>query len=137
MQGNRVDFLLLMVRSQIVNLTFGLSFGHKLCFGCPNGWCKPILDIYVSKSFQWYKERLKPLKFDCCNCPLKIWESTGTPTPKVEPFGGVRVHSLTPSHTFGSMLYDSRFPSWLTTLQTLTLVMSPRLRLRHYTTKNG
>ncbi len=42
---NRVDSWLLMVRSQIVNLTFVLSFGHNLCFKCPNGSCKPILDI--------------------------------------------------------------------------------------------
>ncbi len=45
MQGNRVDSQLLMVGSQIANLTLNLSFGHNLCFKCPNGWCKPILNI--------------------------------------------------------------------------------------------
>jgi len=54
-QGNRVDYWLLMVGSQIANLILNLFFGHNLCFRCPNGWCKPILDIYVSISFQWYK----------------------------------------------------------------------------------
>jgi len=50
-QGNRVDSWLLMVGSQIGNLTHGLSFGDNLCFKCPNGSCKPILDIYVSIAF--------------------------------------------------------------------------------------
>jgi hypothetical protein len=45
--------------------------------------CKPILDIYVPKAFQWYKEHLNPLSFDLYDCPLKIWESTKTPSPKV------------------------------------------------------
>ncbi len=43
--GNRVDSWLLVVRSQIGNLTFGLSFGYNLCFRCSNGQCKPILNI--------------------------------------------------------------------------------------------
>jgi hypothetical protein len=54
-QENWVDSQLLMVRSQIANLTPDLSFGHNLCFRCPNGSCEPILDIYVSIDFQWYK----------------------------------------------------------------------------------
>jgi hypothetical protein len=65
---------------------------------------------------------------------LKIQESTGTPTPKVELPWGVRVHSLTPSHTPKSMLCDSRLPSWPATLQTLTLVVSPKLGLWHLVT---
>jgi hypothetical protein len=44
-QGNRVDFWLLVVGSQTNNLTPGLSVGHNLCFKCPNGWSKPILNI--------------------------------------------------------------------------------------------
>jgi hypothetical protein len=41
-QGNS---RLLVVGSQIGNLTFDLSFGHKLCFKYSNGSCKPISDI--------------------------------------------------------------------------------------------
>jgi hypothetical protein len=37
MPWNRGDFWLLVIRSQIVNLTFDLSFGHNLCFKCLNG----------------------------------------------------------------------------------------------------
>ncbi len=83
-QGNQVDSWLLLVRNQTANLTPDPSFGHNLCFRCPNGQYKPILNIYIPRAFQWYKEHLKPLRFDPCNCPLKIRKSTGTPTPKVE-----------------------------------------------------
>jgi hypothetical protein len=129
--GNRVDIWLLVVGSQIANLIPDPSFGHNLCCRCPNEKCEPILDIYVPRTFQWYKKLLKPLSFDPCSCPLKIQKSTGTPTPKVELPWGVRVHSLTPSRTPRNMLYDSRLPFWPTTLQTLVLVASPRLGLRH------
>jgi hypothetical protein len=54
-QGNRVDSWLSMVGSQTANLTLVLSFGHNLCFRCPNGSCEPILNIYISIFFQWYK----------------------------------------------------------------------------------
>jgi hypothetical protein len=45
-----------MVESWITNLTQDVSFGHNLCFRCPNGSCEPILDIYISIVFQWYKD---------------------------------------------------------------------------------
>ncbi len=74
---------LLVVGSQTGSSTPGLSFGHNLCFRCPNEQCEPILDIYASRAFYCYKERLNPLRFDPCNRSLKFWESTGTPSPKV------------------------------------------------------
>ncbi len=74
-------------------------FDHNLCFNYPNGSCEPILDIYVPKSFQWYKELLNPITFDPYNCPLKIWESIGTTTSKVGAhlgvWGFIPSHSLT------------------------------------------
>ncbi len=96
-QGNWVDFLLLVVESQITNLTPS-SFGHNLCFRYPNKSCNPILNIYVSIFFQWYKELFNPMGFDPCNFPLKIQESIGTPTPKM----GVQlgVWKFIPSHSF-------------------------------------
>ncbi len=45
MQANWGKSRLLVVGSQIANLTPDLSFGHNLCFKCPNGSCKPISDI--------------------------------------------------------------------------------------------
>jgi hypothetical protein len=72
-----------MVRSQIAKLIHDLSFGQNLCFKCPNGWCKPILDIYVSIPFQWYKKHFNLMGFDPCNCSLNIQESIRTPTPQV------------------------------------------------------
>ncbi len=44
-KGNQGDSRLLVVGSQIGNLIRGLSFGHILCFKCPNGSCEPILNI--------------------------------------------------------------------------------------------
>jgi hypothetical protein len=84
-----------MVESQTDNLTLGPSFGHNLCFKCPNEQCEPILDIYVPRAFQWYKERHKTLSFDPSNCSLKFWESTQTPSlthSQVPGWTHLRVH---------------------------------------------
>jgi hypothetical protein len=50
-QGNRGNSQLLVLESQTTNLTPNPSFGHNLCLKCSNGSYKPILDIYVSRSF--------------------------------------------------------------------------------------
>jgi hypothetical protein len=98
-QGNQVDSWLLVVGNQIANLTPGLSFGHNLCFKCPNESCKPILNIYVPRDFQWYNEFPNPMRFDLCNFSLKILESTGTPTPKMGAQLGVWVWVFIFSHS--------------------------------------
>jgi hypothetical protein len=112
-QVNRGDSWLLVVGNQIANLTPGPSFGHNLCFNYPNGSCKPILDIYVPRFFQWYKELFNPMSFDPYNHPLKIRKSIGTPIPKVGAhlgvWGFIPLHSLAlmgawnviPGFTFG------------------------------------
>jgi hypothetical protein len=108
-QGNQGDSWLLMVKSQTTNLTPDLSFGHNLCFRFPNGWCKPILDIYVSIAFQWYEELFEPLGFDPCNHSLNIWESIEIPTPNMGVHLGV--WGFFPSHSFalpGPWECDSR-----------------------------
>jgi hypothetical protein len=97
-QGNWGDFLLLVVGSQIGNLTLGPFFDHNLCFRCPNGWCEPILDIYVSIFFQWYEKILEPLGFGPCNHSLNIHESIRTPTPNMGIHLGV--WGFFPSHSF-------------------------------------
>jgi hypothetical protein len=95
-QVNRVDFQLLVVGSQIVNLTLGLSFAHNLCFRCPNEPCEPILDIYTSIAFQWYKELFEMRSFDPCNRALKVRESfRDSNSQHGSSLGSVRVHSLT------------------------------------------
>jgi hypothetical protein len=101
-QGNWVDSWLLVVRSQTVNLTLGLFFGHNLCFRCPNGSFEFILDICVSIAFQRYKKRFNPMGFNPCNRSLKIRESTETLTPQVG------THSLTLSCTPRSIRCASR-----------------------------
>jgi hypothetical protein len=113
-QVNRVDSWLFLVWSQIGSLTPDPSFGHNLCFKCPNEQWEPILDIYVPRAFQWYKERHKPLSFDPWNCSLRFRESTRTPSLKV----GVALvvwmfipsHSLTLPHIF---LHSREYVMWL------------------------
>jgi len=131
-QVNRVNSWLFLVGSQIDNLTPGPSFGHNLHFRCPNEQCKLILDIYVSRAFQWYKERHKPLSFDPWNFSLKFQESTGTPSPKVGVVLGV--WGFTPSH-FPTLLGVCDVTPELSLgpqpCNPFALVMSPKLRLRH------
>jgi hypothetical protein len=104
MQGN----LMMVFHFQWSIIKYGFSFRHNLCFKCPNGSCEPILDIYVSIVFQWYKDFFNPMVFDPYNCPLKIQESIGTITPKMGIHLGVsRVHSFTLFCTLESMRCDS------------------------------
>jgi hypothetical protein len=130
MQGNRGDPRLLVVKSQIVKLTLGPSFGHNLCLECPNESYEPILNIYVVRTFQWYKEPLNPMGFDPCNWSLKIRESIGTPTPKWAPtlggWGFIPSHSPTFLKTWN---VNPMLPSWPTPLPTFALVVNPRLGL--------
>jgi hypothetical protein len=128
--GNLVDSQLLVVGSQIGNLTPGLSFGHNLCFRYPNGPCEPILDIYIPKKIQRFKEFLKPLSFGPYNCPLKIQKSTETPSPKVGVALGV--WGFIPSHfptLPGACSVTPELPSWLVTLQALCLGYKPKARV--------
>ncbi len=131
-QVNRVDSWLFLVGSQIDILTPGPTFGHNLCFKCPNEQCEPILDIYVLRAFQWYKERHKLLSFDSSNWSLKFQESTGTPSPKVGVALGV--WGLTPSHSPTLPgVYDVTpgFPLGPHPCNPFALVTSPKLGLRH------
>jgi len=131
-QVNWVDFWLFLVGSQIDSLTPGLYFDHNLCFRCPNEKCKPILDIYVPKSFQWYKKHHKPLSFDPSNRSLKFWESTGTPSPKVRVALGV--WRFTPSHfpTLPRVCdVTPGLPLGPHPCNPFALVASPKLKLQH------
>jgi len=128
----RIDSWLFLVGSQTGNLIPDASFGHNLCFRCPNEQCETILDIYVPRSFQGYKEIHKPLSFDPWNCSLKFWESTRTPSLKVGVALGVWgftlshfltlpwVCDVTPGLSFGPHPCNP-----------FTLVASPKLGLRH------
>jgi hypothetical protein len=85
-----------MVGSQTGSFIPDRSFGHNLCFRCWIEQCEPILDIYVLRAFQWYKEHHKPLSFDPWNYFLTFLESTGTPFLKVKV--ALEVWGFTPSH---------------------------------------
>jgi hypothetical protein len=94
-------------------------------FRCLNEQCKPILDIYVLRIFQWYKEHHKPLNFDPWNRSLKFQESIGSPSPKVGVALGVWMftlsHSLTLSYIPESMWCDSRASFWPAPLRPICL----------------
>jgi hypothetical protein len=75
-----VDSRLLMVGTQIASLTPDCSFAHNLGCRCPNGSCKTILDIYISRPFKWYKKHLKTRCFALCCRALKLRESRRTPS---------------------------------------------------------
>jgi hypothetical protein len=115
-------------------LTFSgpsLSFGYHLCFKCLNGQCEPILDIYVSIAFQWYKDFFKPMGFDPYNHTLKVWESIlDSDSQHGSSLGNVRVHSLTFFALLEACDVIPRSLSWPATLQPLALVTSPKLGLR-------
>ncbi len=95
-RGNRVDFWLLMVDYQIVSLTPGLSFGHNLCFKCPNGRCEPILNIYTSITFQGYKQLFKLMGLAPAIMVGRFESPFGTPTPTMGVHLGV--WGFIPSH---------------------------------------
>jgi hypothetical protein len=119
-----------MVGSQIANLTSDLSFGHNLCFKCPNEQCEPISEIYPSIAFQWYKELFKAMSFDPYNCTMKIWKSIwDSNSQHGSSLGSVRVHSLTLFALPEACEVTPESFSWPATLQPLALVVNPRLRL--------
>ncbi len=78
----RVDSWLLVVESQIANLTPGPSFAHNLGCRCPNDQCEAISDIYTSRPFQWHQEHPKARCFALCCWTQKIRESRRTPNPQ-------------------------------------------------------
>jgi hypothetical protein len=131
-QGNQVTLRLLMVGNQTANLIPDPSFDHKLWFRCPNGSCEPILDTYVPRAFQQYRELLKLLSLGPCNHPLKIQESTGISSPKVGVTLGV--WGFIPSHfpTFpGACGVTPRLSLSSQSCKPFALVASPRLGLWH------
>jgi hypothetical protein len=75
-----VDSRLLVVGSQIVNLTPGPSFAHNLGCKCPNGQCEASLDIYISRPFQWHEEQPDARCFGPSTRALNFRESRRTPS---------------------------------------------------------
>ncbi len=113
------------------NLILSPSFDHKLCFKYPNGSCDPILNIYVSRTFRWYKKLFNLMSFDSCNCFLKIQKSIKILILEVGAHLGVC--GFIPSHspTFpGTWNVNPKLHSWHAPLQALVLVMSPKLKLQ-------
>jgi len=128
-QGNQ-DSRLLMIESQIANLTLDLSFDHNLCLKYPNGWCKPILDIYVPRSFQWHKELFNSMNFDSYHRLLKVWKSIRTPTPKMGVHLGM--WGFIPSHFLaflGAWNVTPKLHSWPTSFASPCLGHKPKFSI--------
>jgi hypothetical protein len=99
-QRNQVNTWLSVVKSQT-----DTSFSYNLCCRCPNGSCEPVLDIYISIVFQWYKKIHKERGFDPCNHSLKFQKSNMTLIANNgSSFGNVSVHSHTLPHSWASPL---------------------------------
>jgi hypothetical protein len=107
-QVNQGNSRILVVGSQIGNLTSSLSFGHNLCFKYPNGSCGHILNIYIPRAFQLYNELFNHMRFDPLQLPyegLGVHQQSNSQSGS--SFGSVGVHCLTLSYTPGSMKCDS------------------------------
>ncbi len=126
----RVDSRLLVIGSQIANLTPSLSFCHNLCCRCPNGSCEPIFDIYTLIAFQWHKELFEARSFDSCNRALKIWESfRDSNSQHGWSLGSVKVHSLTLFALPRACEVTLESSSWPATLQPPCLGHEPKARV--------
>ncbi len=113
-QGNRGDSRLLVVGSP--------SFGHNLCFKCPNGSCNPILDIYVPRTDQWYEEFLNSNRFwplQSLSKDSEVHEDSNSQSGN--SLGSVRVPSRTLSYTPKNMRCDSWVALLARTLASLCL----------------
>ncbi len=120
-----------MVESQINSLTLNPYFGHNLCFKYPNESCEPILDIYVSKYFQWHKELFNIMSF---NPPLKSFKKDlkilrDSNSQSESSLGNVWVHSLTLSYTPMSTKCDSRASFLPHTFASLYLGREPKVKV--------
>jgi len=74
-----VDSWLLVVGSQTTSLIPNPSFAQNVGYRWPNYQCEAILDIYVSRPFQWHQEHLNARCFGPCCRALNIRKSRRTP----------------------------------------------------------
>jgi hypothetical protein len=117
-----------MLKNQIDTLTPNFFFSFNLYFKYSNESCEPILEMYVLRNFELYKEVFNPINFDPSNGFLKIWEPIEILTPKVGALGSVWAHSLTLSHTFENVNVTPTLHFRPTPFHALALVTSLRLK---------
>jgi hypothetical protein len=134
-QVNQVDSQLFLSEVKLAVWFLALLLAITCVLDIQMSKCELILDIYVSRAFQWYKERHKPLHLT----PEIASEVSGVHRDSISQsescLGSVNVHSLTFFHTF---LYSQEYVVWLSSFllaRTLTtpllLVTNPKLGLRH------
>jgi len=118
------DSWLLMGKSQIGTLIICLSFGCNLYFKYSNESCEPILNIYISRTFQWYKKIFNIMSFDLWNTFLKIQDSIRISTLKVRAHLGVC--RFIPSH-FQECKWDFRIALLARTFPCLCFGYKPKV----------
>jgi len=104
------------------------SFGHNLCFKCLNGSCAPILDIYIPRAFQWYKELFNPMGFDPAIAFWRFKSPSKLQFPKWDltwECEGLFLHILIPM----SMRCDSRASLLAHTFASPCLGHEPKIRV--------
>jgi len=87
------------------------------------------LDIYISRTFQWYKELFNQMSFDSYNRLLKIRESIKISIPKVRAQLCVWIHFFRHSYTLKNMKYDSRASFLAHTFANLYFGREPKVRV--------
>jgi hypothetical protein len=122
-------FLTFNGRKSIDTSIVNLYFSHNLCCKYSNGSCEFILNIYVSRYFQWYK-KLFNLSFDPSNHSLTIRKCLGILIPKIgvhlRMCGFIHSHFLALSGV-GMWLLGCIFGLHLS--MPFALVTNPRLKL--------
>jgi hypothetical protein len=87
-----------MFGSQIDTSIIGLYLGHNLCYKYSSESCEFILDIYVSRDFQWYEELFYLSFLDPSNHPLNIRKTLEIQISKMGAHLGMC--GFIPSHFF-------------------------------------
>ncbi len=112
------NYWLLVVESQIANLTFGPSFGHNLWFNYPIGHASP----FKTSKFQELSNDIRKFLIQwLLTLVIAFWNGNS--------LGSVGVHSFTFSHIFGNMKCDSRASLLARTFASPCLGCEPKTRV--------
>jgi len=104
------------------------SFGHNLCCKYSNESHEPILNIFVSRTFQWYKI-FNPMNFDPSNCSLNIRIPRDSKFQSGSPLGNVWARSITFFYTLESVNVIPELRFWPSPFHAHYLGCEPMVRV--------
>ncbi len=122
------DSQLLMVKNQINISTPNPSFGHNLCCQYSNGSHKLILNIYNSRTFQWYK-LFNPMNFWPLNYSLNIQVPWDSNIQSESPPRNVWTRSITFFYTSESVNVIPELRFWPSPFHAHYLGCEPKVRV--------